>query len=91
MRHRAADKRDLAHSRKPHVSDILPAAVEETVVLLPAKPSAHSGLGQGWASNVRRPLGESQRCHFGGGRGADARVTDTAMINGKSSRVMLFW
>jgi len=34
--------------------------------------------------------GESQRCHSGDGRGADARVAEIAMINSKSSDALLF-
>ena len=50
MRHRATDESRLAHSRQQNVADILPAAVQETVVFLPPKPGAHSGLGQSQVS-----------------------------------------
>jgi hypothetical protein len=40
----AANERDIAHSRKPDIADVLAAAVQETVVLLAPKPGSNPGL-----------------------------------------------
>ena len=47
MRHRAADKGDLAHARKPDIGDILAAAMKEAIILLSPKACTYSDLAQG--------------------------------------------
>ena len=50
MRHRAADKRHLAHAREPDIRNVLAAAVKETIVLLSPQPRTYAGLAQGLVS-----------------------------------------
>jgi hypothetical protein len=39
-----ANERDLAHSWKADIADVLPAAVKETIVLLAPEPGPNPGL-----------------------------------------------
>jgi hypothetical protein len=46
MRHRAPDKRHLAHPRKTKIRDVLSAAMQEAIVFLAAQPDTNPGLAQ---------------------------------------------
>jgi hypothetical protein len=59
----APDKGDLAHAREPDIADVLPTAVEETVILLAAKPGPDAGFVQSVYCHGFSDAAHNNTCH----------------------------